>query len=79
MNRDRVLFLLGHARLLLDDLIKEVESDTEHDGFPSLMALLPSVYRNLNCAWNERNLSDDVDAPNDSSRVPDDLPLLDAR
>lgn len=78
MNRDRVLFLLGHARVILDQLIDEVEADTEHDGFPSLMALLPFVYSNLNEAWNGRNLPDGVDAPQDSSRLPDDLPGLDA-
>ena len=59
MNKPDVLFSLGDARLQLDNMIKEMEADNEHDGFPAFNALLPFVYRKLNRAWNLRNKTGD--------------------
>ena len=79
MNKSQVLFDLGDARLQLDNMIKEIEADKEHDGFPSFYALLPLVYRKLNRAWNFRDKTDDevLKMPHEEHekccRFPDDL------
>jgi hypothetical protein len=59
MNKTQVLFHLGGARIHLDEMIKAIESDREHDGFPEFYAQLPFVYRNLNRAWNIRFKNDE--------------------
>jgi len=54
---------LIQAQHHLDEMIKEIKEDTEHDGSPSLSAHLPFVYRKLNCAWNSRAATDaEIDA-----------------
>jgi len=54
---------LTQAQHHLDELIKEIKADTEHDGAPSLSVLLPFIYRKLNCAWNSRDTTDtEIDA-----------------
>ena len=57
MNKPQVLFDLQAAHYELGELIKKVENDVEHDGFPQFYALLPFVYRKLNLAWNTRDMS----------------------
>jgi hypothetical protein len=59
MNKPQVLFHLRAARLQLDDMVKDIEADDAHDGFPEFYALLPFVYRNLNRAWNSRDKTGD--------------------
>ena len=59
MNKSQVLFDLSGARIQLDQIIKEIEADKEHDGFPAFYALLPLVYRHLNLAWNRRDRASD--------------------
>jgi hypothetical protein len=55
MNKPWVLMQLIEAQHHLDEMIKEIKTDDEHDGFPSLSVHLPFVYRHLNCAWNSRD------------------------
>lgn len=61
VNKAFVLQQLREAGVQLGKLIKEMEED--QNGFGSLYALLPFVYRNLNLAWNSLRASDEeIDA-----------------
>lgn len=62
MNKSQVLHYLRSAYSQLNEMITEIEVDQEDDGFPQFYALLPFVYRDLNRAWNKRDLNFQVES-----------------
>lgn len=79
MNKSQVLFYLSGARFHLEQMMQKIKADEEGEGFPVLAARLPFVYRDLNRAWNRREMSDEEIMrlePGESERLcrfPDDL------
>ena len=56
MNQQAVLFHLKEAKEQLDDLIREIESDSSY-SIDNYRVCMGHLYHHVNTAWNGRNAS----------------------